>query len=176
MFTNVNAGRPGSAGDAFTFNRSELCARVTNGEWGNAPTKIIYGQQIALYLASDTAFALSRLMECYDGASLIQQKSFNYCVIRTRQVVEQAFGRFKGRWHVVGDMFLRDTKFATNIALVCCAPHNVCERTACPFEDSWIPQVAQVPRHNHAPQGSVAPAAPVLLFRNTLAQYASWIV
>ena len=34
---------------------------------------------------------------------------------------------------------LSDPIFAGQMALVCCALHNVCERHQCPFEDSWLP-------------------------------------
>ena len=147
IFSNIIAGRPGSAGDAFTFNHSQLCARLANGEWGCAPPRQINGQAVLPYLVGNAALALTRrLMKCVDGQNMIkQQEDFNYCVIRTRRVVDQAFGRLKGQWHVLVDNYLRDPAFCTDVALVCCVLHNGGERAACPFEDSWVPAGTVLP-------------------------------
>lgn len=177
IFSNINAGRPGSVGDAFTFNRSQLCARLANGQWGGAPPRHIHGQAVLPYLVGDAAFALTtKLMKCFDGQNMTnQQENFNYCVIRTRRVVEQAFGRLKGRWHVLVNNFLRDSVFCTDVALVCCALHNVCERAACPFEDSWVPADTVPIPGGHGGAAGIA-AAPALMLRNALAQYVSGIM
>ena len=99
VFTNENSGRPGSVGDAFTFNRSAIRERIADGRWSNAAPKEVYGQQDVLYLVGDAAFALTqRMMKCLDGGNpTAAHRSFNYCVIRMHLVVEQAFGRMKGR-------------------------------------------------------------------------------
>ena len=54
---------------------------------------------------------------------------------------------------MITNNFLKDPVFAANVALVCCALHNVCERASCPFEDSWIPSDA----------GAIQPQAHVAL-------------
>lgn len=133
-FTNVNAGRLGSVGDEFTFNRSQLRQRLADGRWGNAAAKAVLGQQVSPYLVGDLAFLLTqKLMKCYDGVNLTAwQRCFNYHVIRTRHVVEMVFGCMKGRWRVLVDNFPRDHEFATDMSLVCCALHNVCERANYP--------------------------------------------
>lgn len=81
------------------------------------------------------------MMKCYDENPLQQswKSSFNYSLIRTRHVVEQAFRRLKGRWRIIDKCNLNDPVFARRVALVCCALHNVCERHQCPFEDNWLP-------------------------------------
>ena len=172
IFPNINAGRLGSVGDAFAFNRSELCARMADGRWGDEPARVIRGQDVRPYLVGDAAFALtSKLMKCFDNGNLTNtQQSFNYSVIRTGRVVEQAFGRLKGRWHVLVDNFVRDPDFATDLALVCCALHNVCERVLCPFEDSWIPKdPIPIACGNAAIVPIIVPLVPALMMRNALA-------
>ena len=54
--------------------------------------------------------------------------SFNKVQIRTRRVVECAFGRLKKRFSVVHECHLNDPIFASEIGLLCCSLHNVIER------------------------------------------------
>ena len=118
-------------------------------------------------------------MKCFDGDNLLsQQMSLNHCVIRTRRVVEQAFGRLKGRWHVLVDSYSCDPDFASNVALLCCALHNVCERSNCPFEDSWLPAARVVPAaggHNYN-VGPPDAQLQALAVRDALSRYVHRIV
>ncbi|PNH10497.1 putative nuclease HARBI1 [Tetrabaena socialis] len=137
LFTYVSAGAPGSAGDASTWNHCDLKEDIDAEkllvldepelrqlhQWAGFQLK-------RPYIVADTAFALSpTLMKCYDVANPTQpQFNFNYSVIRTRRVVECAFGRLKARWQILKDNKLSDPKFASKIATVCCALHNFIER------------------------------------------------
>ena len=143
IFTYVNAGRPGSVGDSYTYRSSSLYTNILNGKWLTECTpRLVDGSNIKPFLAADSAFPLSStIMKCYDDFSLPHWKrSFNYSLIRTRRVVEQAFGRLKGRWKIVDKCTLNDPVFARRVAIVCCALHNICERHQCPFEESWLPE------------------------------------
>ena len=99
VFTYVNAGRPGSVGDSYTFRYSLLCKKIRDKEWLNNTPKRIEGEDVQPYLVADSAFRLlSSVMKCYDvlptlGRLSPCKRSFNYALIRTRRVVEQAFGR-----------------------------------------------------------------------------------
>ena len=142
IFTYVNAGRPGSVGDSYTFRHSALYQKVTSGEWLAHSPQTIEGVQVNPFLVADAAFPLAATcMKCYEGSGLPPQKhSFNYSLIRTRRVVEQAFGRLKGRWKVMdGHCKISDPVFVRRVAMVCCGLHNVCERHQCPFEPGWLP-------------------------------------
>ena len=99
IFTYVNAGRPGSVGDSYTFRHSALYQKVTSGEWLAHSPQTIEGVQVNPFLVADAAFPLAATcMKYYEGSGLPPQKhSVNYSLIRTRRVVEQAFGRLKGR-------------------------------------------------------------------------------
>ena len=131
IFTYVNAGRPGSVGDLYTFRHSALYQKVTSGEWLAHSPQTIERVQVNPFLVADAAFPLAATnMKCYEGGGLPPQKhSFNYSLIHTRHIVEQAFGRLKGRWKVMDTHCkINDPVFVRQVAMVCCGLHNVCER------------------------------------------------
>ena len=72
------------------------------------------------------------------------EHAYNYAHVRTRRVVENAFGRLKGRWQMSRSSQMNDPNFHTDCTLVCCALHNCRERHNDPFEDDWLPQPAAV--------------------------------
>ena len=78
-------------------------------------------------------------MKCYtDSDHLLScEKSFNYGLIRTRRVVEQTFGRLKGRFRVLEHNSFRDPHYLAKTTAVCCALHNVCDRWQCPKSQRW---------------------------------------
>ena len=79
-------------------------------------------------------------MKCFDMGNVPQKQGFNYSLIRTRRVVEQAFGRLKGQWKVMdGQCRVNNLVLVRKVAMVCCALHNLCERHQCPFEPGWLP-------------------------------------
>ena len=131
--------RAGSAGDAATFYTSTLRRKIEQRRWLSGRPVEIGGLGIEPYLIGDSAFGLEKyLMKCFSGDNLTaEQERYNYGVIRTKRVVEQAFGRLKGRFRVLIKNNQRDPKFAGHVALVCCALHNVCERWGCPYEETW---------------------------------------
>ena len=102
VFTYVNSGRPGSVGDSYTFSHCLLGKKIRDKEWLNNDPKRIEGVDVQPYIVADSAFRLSSsVMKCFDeshGRLSRRKRSFNYALIRTRRVVEQAFGRLKGRW------------------------------------------------------------------------------
>ena len=102
IFTYVNAGSPGSRGDAAVFNTSRLVGKIRKWRWLGTNGTDISGMHIMPYLVGDMAFGLSPfLMKCYkDDQNAPHQLAFNYRQVRTRRVVEQAFGRLKGRFRV----------------------------------------------------------------------------
>ena len=141
IFTYVNAGRPGSVGDSYTYRHSLLFQKIASGEWLAHSPRTISGVNVKPFIVADSAFPLSATcMKCYEVGQPAYRRSFNYSLIRTRRVVEQAFGRLKGRWKIMdGKCSLKDPVFVRQVAVVCCALHNMCERHQCPFEPGWLP-------------------------------------
>lgn len=143
IFTYVNVGRPGSVGDSYTFRNSALYDKIQQGDWLTHTPWIIEGVQVVPYLVADAAFPLSKTcMKCFDTTTSSHgtKYSFNYSLIRTRRVVEQAFGRLKGRWRILSNTpRINDPVFVQKYTMVCCALHNICERHQCDFEPGRLP-------------------------------------
>ena len=91
------------------------------------------------FIVTDSAFPLaSTCMKCHEIGQPAYRHSFNYSLIRTSRVVEQAFGQLKGRWKIMdGKCSLKDPVFVRRVAVVCCALHNNCERHQCIRLASW---------------------------------------
>jgi hypothetical protein len=152
VFTYIDVGQPGSAGDAATWNECSMLHRIQRGEWLHLGPQydshmMLYrgGNVWKPYIVADSAFGIStRVMKCYEGVALNdEQQSFNYALIRTRRVVECAFGRLKGRFRLLMDNCrLQNPRFASDVVLVCCGLHNILERARDPRE---VQEAAFVP-------------------------------
>ncbi len=53
-----------------------------------------------------------------------EQFNFNYSVIRTRRVVECAFGRLKARFMIIQNSRLSNPEFAGDVFMECAALHT----------------------------------------------------
>ena len=115
--------------------------KVARKEWLAHSPRTISGVNVKPFVVADAAFPLDpTCLKCYDVVQAPYQRSFNYSWIRTRRVVEQAFGRLKGRWKIMdGRCSLRDPVFARQVAVVCCGLHNICKRHQCAFKEGWLP-------------------------------------
>jgi hypothetical protein len=133
-FTYVNAGQPGSVGDAFTYNCSDLKRKIESKSWLNVPDEFLPHMRLddatfQPFLCADSAFALSpSLMKCFEvDHPTHEQFNFNYALIRMRRVVECAFGRLKKRFPIFKNSRLSDPIFAQKVLGVLCALHNYIE-------------------------------------------------
>ena len=175
VFTYVNAGSPGSRGDAAVFNTSRLYDKIRRRRWLGTDGAVIGGRRTMPYLVGDMAFGLSAcLMKCYaEGQDEPHQLTFNHRHVRTRRVVEQAFGRLKGRFRVLIWNNISDPSFAADIAMVCCALHNVCERWSCAFDQSWLIEPEMYKRYHPAPDAHINDDAddPGIAIRQRLSKY-----
>ena len=88
------------------------------------------------------------LMKPFDHGGLTgQQKTFNYSLSRARIVVENVFGRLKGRWRCLlkrNDTFIEDMPLATVIS-ACCVLHNISEVHRDQFNREWLQDIAAEP-------------------------------
>ena len=151
-FTYVDAGRAGSLGDAATFHASRLERNILDNTWLTIPERAqnanhILGTYIRPYLVGDAAFPLSpTLMKCFDdrhGPLQPHERTFNFRLIRTRRVVEQAFGRLKARFRILEHSNINRPRFAADVALVCCGLHNFCEGFRSQAGEAWQVDVTE---------------------------------
>jgi hypothetical protein len=142
VFTYVHVGYPGSVGDARTYSDTKFLKNVVDGLWlPQSAAREIRGILIRPYIVGDAAFPFSEiLMKGFPGqpAPRTLEHAYNYCHVRTRRVVENAFGKLKGRFHVLKRNLMSDPIFLKDITLVCCAINNICARYNDPFEDTWF--------------------------------------
>ena len=95
-------------------------------------------------ILGDSAYALSNwLMKPYiDRGNLTsEERSFNIKYSMTREVVEIAFGRLKGRFRGIGKRL--DLKFynAYNVIAASCILRNYCGMLNDFFDDKWLDDV-----------------------------------
>lgn len=73
-----------------------------------------------------------------DNGNLPRDKShFNYRLSRARMVVENAFGRLKGRWRCLLKQNEANIERMNNIVATCCVLHNICEL----FQEDFDPEL-----------------------------------
>ena len=62
----MNAGRPGSVVDSYTYHHSLLYQKIANGEWLSHSPRVIEGVAVKPFLVVDAAFLLeSTCMKCF---------------------------------------------------------------------------------------------------------------
>jgi hypothetical protein len=141
LFRYINTNTAASVGDAAVFARSKLLRYIDNESW--LPSQEggdVMGTHVRPYIIGDAAFPLRPyLMKCFAGDPHTETLEgwFNYNIIRTRRVVENAFGRLKARFHVLTATKLDNPVLMGRVIRICCALHNICQLHNDPFDDDW---------------------------------------
>ena len=133
-FIYINAGAPGTCGDAGLWFRTQLRSQIQEGclEAGKFELRA-RGQTRILspYLVGDSAFALTpTMMKCYDGnvPETSRKGKFNRRLKTARRGIEQAFGRLKGRWQFAAKNLHYSSPSGVQTAIIaCCVLHNFLE-------------------------------------------------
>lgn len=100
-FWNINVGWPGKVHNARVFTNSELFEKVQAGTLLPSSSRLIHGVNVPLLIVADHAYPLLPwlMKPCVEHGNVsAAAKNFNYRLSRARMVVENAFGRLKGRW------------------------------------------------------------------------------
>ena len=91
-FTNVVARWPGSTHDSHIFNTSQICQQLEDNH-NNLEQGILLG---------DSGYALKPyLMMPYYEPATANQRAYNRAHRKTRVIIEQTFGRWKRRFHLL---------------------------------------------------------------------------
>ena len=142
-FSDIYIGWPGSVHDARMFCNSKAYKLGESGQLVPPSTKLINGVQVPLLILGDPAYPLlSWLMKPFsdNGKLSADQLMFNYCLSRARSVVENAFGRLKGRWRCLMKRNDMDLVNVINAIAACTVLHNMCEINKDIFDENWLPE------------------------------------
>lgn len=134
-FIYVNIGRPGKANDATIFNECSLKEIIKETSVNDE----------SLHIIGDGAFPLmTGLMKPYiiSANNTPQQTHFNRRLSRARVVVEDAFGRLKGRFRILMKRADFQVESINKIIKTCVVLHNICEDQGERFWPDWNQEVA----------------------------------
>ena len=142
-FTDVMVGWPGRVHDARVLANSSLYARgQAETIFPQDKTQVINGVQVPVVIIGDAAYPLLEwLMKPFpdNGRLTPSQRAFNKNLSSTRMVVENAFGRLKGRWRCLLKCIDIKTSNVSETVGACCTLHNICELHGEEFDDNWWP-------------------------------------
>ncbi len=128
--------------DARVFANSSIYMKGENGDLiSENKTKNMYDVDIPLVLLGDAAYPLLPwLMKPYsDNGRLSKEKlHFNYRLSRARMVIENAFGRLKGRWRCLLKQNEASLDQMNAIISTCCVLHNICKVHKEKFDDELM--------------------------------------
>ena len=79
-------------------------------------------------------------------------------------VLENAFGRLKGRWRCLLKQNERDFDIMADVIAACCVLHNICERNDETFDDQLLP-------HERFQEDAPQVAHPLCILQLKLQQY-----
>ena len=155
-FWNINVGWPGRVHDARVLSNSTVFQQAEAGTLLPHQPCQINGVNVPLVILGDPAYPLLPwLMKPYlhHGSLSNERKVYNYRHSRARMVVENTFGRLKGRWRYLLKRNDTATEDVPLLIVACCVLHNVCEVHKEEFNSAWLEDVESVP----ANEGSTQP-------------------
>ena len=130
-FIDINVGWPGKVHDARVFSNSSIFKKGQNGTlFPKEQFADIDGFKVPLFITADAAYPLLPwVMKPFpeNGTLGSDKLHFNYRISRARMVVENAFGRLKGRWRCLLKQNEVNIEKMNSIVVTCCVLHNICE-------------------------------------------------
>ena len=177
-FLDVYMGWPGKVHDARVFVNSSLYQKGINGCLFPDMKKNINGVDVPLVILGDPAYpALPWLMKPFpeNEHTTTNQKLFNYRQSRARMVVENSFGRLKGRWRCLLKRLDCDLNNVCDIVASCIVLHNICEMYGDTCSEEWTyqddPSTWSLPSSSHT--SSTASRSDASIVRDAIMNYFS---
>ena len=139
-FMDVCIGWPGKVHDARVFANSSVYSKGRSGTLFPSWTRKLGSVEVPLVILGDPAYPLLPwLMKPYveNARTTAKEKLFNYRESRARMVVENAFGRLKGRWRCLLKRLDFNLKNVPAVVASCVVLHNLCEMFGDNFRDEW---------------------------------------
>lgn len=151
-FLYVSVAAPGRNNDTNVYARSSLSTLLPIGITYPSLTKDVSGVPVAPLILADSTFPLLPYIMTpfaegphYTG----DQQRFNCQLSRARRVTENAFGRLKARFHILGKRLDFNLINVPPIVKVCCTLHNMCEVLGDVFDADWTVPDENVPVAAH---------------------------
>lgn len=143
LFLDICVGWPGKVHDARVFRNSSLYTSVCSGAFIPDTTvyQMISGVRVPPLILGDSAYPLKDwLMKPYvDHGNLSREEiNFNNLLSITRVVVENVFGRLKGRFNSIGKRLDLNANNCCTVTAACCVLHNFCELMKEEFDEQWL--------------------------------------
>ena len=147
MFKNVVARWPGSTHDSHVFHTSSLCTYLETNH---------HSQDDGI-LVGDSGYACTTyLMTPYPSPSTAAQENFNAAHTKTRVIVEQSFGRWKRRFHVLHSEIRMTPERACSVIRPCAVLHNIAVLLNEPMDDDPLVDDPEGIDPYHGPQRGLA--------------------
>ena len=133
MFIDICVGWPGKCHDARVFRNSTLlekCQSATSTFLSVDMSRNIGGKNIKPLIIGDAAYPLhSWLLKPYKESGNVSNEEiyFNNCLCRCRVIVENVFGRLKGRFRCLSKLLETNVENTIIVITACCILHNFCE-------------------------------------------------
>ena len=120
--------------DARVLANSTFYRKANSGTLLPERKQTINGVDVPLINHGDPAYPLLPWMMkpfAVNGHLTAADHHYNYHQSRARMVVENAFGRLKGRWRCLSE-------HTTNVVVSCAVLHNICEQLGDVCHPDWI--------------------------------------
>ena len=168
---DINIGWPGKVRDARFFTNCTLYKKASNGTLFPNWSRNIGGVDVPLVILGDPACPLLPwLMNPYleNANTTAKDHIFNYRQSRARMVVENDFGRLKGRWRCLLKHMDTHVCNAPNIVASCVVLHNVCELYGDQCQQNWIVSVTNTGTTSNACASSSTRSSTATRIRNAI--------
>ncbi|XP_068710741.1 putative nuclease HARBI1 [Montipora foliosa] len=144
-FTNIVARWPGSCHDSHIFRSSNICQFLEENH-NSLDDGIVLG---------DSGYACSPfLMTPYANPEIPQQEAYNSAHTKTWVVIEQTYGRWKRRFHVLHSEIRMAPEKVCLIIGACAVLHNIAVLLNEPMDDADLPdEVPEVEVYDGPQQG-----------------------
>ena len=144
FFRDVFVGWTGKSHDARIFKNSPLYKECQNRSFLPINmSKQIGNVEVAPLILGDSAYPLENwLMKPYSDRGNLNpdEVNFNFALSGIRVVVENAFGRLKGRFQCIAKRIDTSLEHTINIVTTCCILHNFCILSNQRFLHEWLEQ------------------------------------
>ena len=121
--------------------------------------------QVPLVILGDSAYpALKWLVKPFPETPTItdDQRLYNYRQSRARMIVENSFGRLKGRWRCLLKRLDVKLDNVSHVVAACVVLHNICELKKDDFLEEWLqsqPTGSANPTHSSSSRASTNTAS-----------------